>query len=219
MFLYQHSGLADITDTIRAHRRAASARARRARRWPTDRGVDRDDPAAGRRQAAAAHAARLRPRRRNASRHLRERRRRVSARHARRRRRHERVCRRQAPEHSGDDRARARARPDVILEIGIDTASANGRNLARVGRARVRSRRAEHRIYQLRGDEHDEPWTAIAAAMRRCRRSRFTRRHSSTLDPILRFYENPGFVELGQRQRVDAARAQTGSIDRHRRVC
>jgi ABC-type hemin transport system substrate-binding protein len=57
--------------------------------------------------------------------------------------------------------------PDVIVEIGIDTASGQGRNLsawdALASVPAVRSRR----IYQIRGDEMMNPGPRVAQALRR----------------------------------------------------
>ena len=50
--------------------------------------------------------------------------------------------------------------PDVIIEIGVDTASASGRNLRAWDVAAVDPGRAEQAHLPAQRRRHDEPWAA-----------------------------------------------------------
>ena len=167
MFLYQHAGLQDITATIRQLGARIGSEKESECACRPHRGGDCRRQKACRRTAAASYAARIRTRRRNASRHLRERRRRISCRHARGGGRGECVCRRQTPKHSDDERA-----------CGSPRARGHHRNRRRHGERGRRNLRAweslpsvpavrNKRIYQLRGDGMMNPGPRVSTSVRR----------------------------------------------------
>ena len=130
IFLYQHSRAADITADHSRARQHESGTSRRAATWPI---------ASRRRSPTIRKRVAGRPRPRTLLVFGRDAEtlrgiyasggRRLPARHARGCRRHQRVRRREAPEHSDDERACLARAPEVIVEIGADTASSKGRNV------------------------------------------------------------------------------------------
>ena len=218
MFDYTHAGLADVTATIRAARRRASAatrRRRRARRGDrarprrrfgrgrrTGRGRGRCSSSAGSgwRCAASTRAA--------ASASC------TTCCDAAGRR--QRLRRRDAAGGPGERPSRSSARrPDVILELraansalpagGSGRAERLARSLPSVPAVR------SGRVHFLFDAAHRRPGPARGRGHRAAWRARCTRRRSRD--------ENPPVVEQRQGQRVDAARAAARTASARRRRC
>ena len=140
-FSYAHSGLADVTTTIRQVGERVGGPTGGARSGHRHRGAHRRHTCSNGRQAAAADARRLRPRRVRAARHIRERRHGVHPRHGHGRRRRQRLRRSQAGIGAGYDRApdRAAAGRDPRASRGSDRCGDRGERAQSVGRPVVSS--------------------------------------------------------------------------------
>jgi hypothetical protein len=122
--------------------------------------------------------------------------------------------------------------PDVIVEIGIDTASTNARNLAAWSAFTIPP--GTKRIYQPRGaiipsldPDRSAGWPKSCTQRRSWGLTPVRGEAPWGVTPVRRLTpvqvrgsdpnEDSGVVELGKRQRVDAARAEAEPVDGNRR--